>query len=123
MKKANSIGPIIRMVVVCFLFFSFISTSFNLTSNGKLFIALFSIKKLKGPTHSDAGCPMEEAGKEVENRGEDKGNHNVLVLWSPQNFVVTLLLDTGQVRTLRSSPSYGDSSRVPLYLSNRTLLI
>src|SRR6187401_140047 len=119
MKKANSIGPILRTVVVCFLFFTFISTSFNLTSNGKVFIALFTIKKLKGPTHSDAGCPMEEVGKEVENRGKDKGNHNALVLWSPQNFVVTLLLDTGTVRTLRSGPSHGDSSRVPLYLCNR----
>lgn len=124
MKKANSIASIIRMVVVCCLFFSFISTSLNLSTKGGHLIGMFSIKKVKGPSHSDAGFPMEEAGKEVENRSEDKGNHNSIVLCSPHYFVLLLLsLDTGNEQIIRSSAFYGDASSVPLYLANRTLLI
>ena len=123
MKKANSIGSIVRMVVICFLFFSFISSSLNLTANGKVFIGLFSIKKVKGPSHTDAGCPMEEVGKEVESRGEEKGNYNLFLLCSAQNFVLPIFLDAGAERTIRSGPSHGDTTGVPIYLAYRTLLI
>lgn len=123
MNKTNSIWPILRLMVVCFLFVSFVSSSLHIAAKARLFTGSHQIKKLKGPAHADSQFPLEDYEHELEQRWEEKdGIHPFITdpfnqLFEPRTNAQLLILD------LRSDFLHKGIHIIPLYLVNCTLRI
>jgi hypothetical protein len=123
MNKVNPTWSLVRRLVVCLLFFSFTTSSLNLSANGTNLIGFSLVKKVKGPTHPDNSFPIEDQEKGMENRGEDKCESNLWYLDSFHEGLLRFVSFSNLKYIIHYIPYSGNASGVPIYLATRALLI
>jgi hypothetical protein len=123
MNKVNPTRSLVRLLVVCFLFFSFISSSINLSAAGKNLVGFSLVKKVKDPSHPDNSFPVEDQEKEMEGRGEDKCENTLLYLDTFHDGLLFFISFSNLKYTVHHIPCSGNSPGVPIYISKRALLI
>lgn len=123
MNKTNSILPILRLIVIGFLFVSFVSSSFHIAAKARTYTSSHQSKKLKGPEHADSQFPLEDYEHELEKRWEERdGVHPFITdpfneLFEPRTNAYLLILDR------RSELLHKGIHIIPLYLVNCTFRI
>lgn len=122
MERQNKYQATLRVIMICFLLASFISTSLQVVQAFPLKDTYF-LKKLNKSASHDAEFPFEENEKEIENRWEDKSEEAVFLVHF-HHAIQSLAHQVNLLLNLPGSPHLaGNSTGVPLYISQRSLLI
>jgi len=123
MNKVNPTWSLLRLLVVCFLFFSFVSSSLNLSAAGTNLVGFSLVKKVKGPSNPDNSFPIEDQEKEMESRGEDKCESNMWCLDSFHEGLLFFISFSNLKYTVFHTPYGGNAPGVPIYIAKRALQI